>query len=133
MEAHRKGFRNVRPLHQLAPRTHRYRILPDAKPRGIAPRLAGADVELPTMPRALHHLARPGVAVLSRRRRFDKAGLDAVGEAAAAVRAAIGEREELAAEIVDHDRTAADLDQLALAGRDLIDAGDDMAGHQANR
>jgi hypothetical protein len=66
-------------------------------------------------------------------RRFDEAGLDAVGEAAAAMRATIVEREEFAAEIVDHDGAPADLDQLALAGWDLIDGGDDVVGHQANR
>jgi hypothetical protein len=65
--------------------------------------------------------------------RLDEAGLNAIGEAAAAVRAAIVERKEFAAEIVDHDRTAGHLDKLALAGRNLIDGGDDVAGHQANR
>src|ERR1019366_6205899 len=80
----RKGFRDVRPLHQLAPRANRYRILPDAKPRRVAPRFAGADVELPAVPRAFHHLAGPGIAVLPRHRPFDETGLNAVGEAAAA-------------------------------------------------
>ncbi len=49
------------------------------------------------------------------------------------MRAAIAERKELAAEIVDHDGAAAHLDQLALAGRNLIDGGDDMAGHHVSR
>ena len=54
-------------------------------------------------------------------------------EAAAAMRATVVEREEIAAEIEHHDIAAADLDQLALAGRNLIDGGDDVACHQSRR
>ena len=64
---------------------------------------------------------------------FEEAGLHAMKEAAAAVGTAVIEREELAAKIVDHDRAAAHLDELALARRNFIDGGDDMSCHQANR
>jgi hypothetical protein len=48
------------------------------------------------------------------------------------VRTAIVESEELAAKIIDHDRAALHLDQLALSRRNLIDGRDDVAGHQAS-
>src|SRR5687768_18556326 len=50
-------------------------------------------------------------------------------EAAAAMRTAVVEREELPAEVEHHDRAVVDLDQLALAGRNLIDGGNDVGGH----
>src|SRR5215510_3426581 len=46
------------------------------------------------------------------------------------MRAAVVEREEIAAEIEHHDIAACDRDQLALARRYLIYGGDDVAGHQ---
>src|SRR5262249_1173340 len=55
----------------------------------------------------------------------------ALRQAAALVRAAIGDGEELALEIEDDDRAALHLDQLAAAGRDLGDGGDDVLGHLA--
>jgi hypothetical protein len=55
---------------------------------------------------AFHHLAGPGIAVTPGLGGFDQAGLDAVAQAAAAVWAAVGERQEGTRKIVDHDRAA---------------------------
>src|SRR5258708_27109404 len=92
LQPDREGFRHIRSFHQLGPGADRNRVLPDAEPRRIAPGFAGADIELPAVPRALHHLAGPGIAIFPRNRRLDQAGLNAVRQAAAAVRAAIVER-----------------------------------------
>jgi hypothetical protein len=52
-----------------------------------------------------------------------------VGEAAATMRAAVVEREEIAAEVEHHDVAAVDLAELARARRDIIDGGNDVGGH----
>jgi hypothetical protein len=51
-------------------------------------------------------------------------------EAAASMRAAVGQRVELATEIEHHDGTPAHLDELASARRNLIDRSDDVFSHQ---
>src|SRR5262249_16997511 len=93
----------------------------------IAPGLAGSDVELPAVPRAFHHLAGPRIAVIAGFPRFHQPGLDAVAKAAAAMRAAVVEGEEVAGQIEHHDGAAVHLDELARARRDLIDARDNVA------
>src|SRR5918997_291954 len=93
--------------------------LPHAHPARVEPGLAGADVELPGVPRAADHLAAPLVAVHAGLGRGDVARDDPVAEAAALVRAAVGEREELAAEVEDDDPPLPGLHELAPARRDL--------------
>ena len=69
--------------------------------------------------------------VLTRNHRMN--GLDAVVEAAAAVRTTIVERKELAAQIEDHDRPAVELGKLTRPRRNLGDGGNHVLGHQSNR
>src|SRR5262249_31493108 len=59
--------------------------------------------------------------------------LFAVKEAAAPVRAAIVEREKLAAQIEHHDCPPVHLRELARAGRNVGGRGDHMLGHQSSR
>src|SRR5438105_3863966 len=113
----------MRALDQLSAGLHADRILPHADAGRVAPRLAGADVELPAVPGAFHHLAGPRITVLTRHLRLDQPGLDAEGETAAAVRAAVIECEEIAGEIEHHDGAAVHVNELARARRDLLDAG----------
>ena len=81
------------------------------------------------MPGAAEDLAVTRDAVVARLGGFDQAGQNAFRQVAALVRAAIRQREELAREIEQHDGAAVHLDQLAAAGRDLRDGGDDVLGH----
>ena len=61
---------------------------------GIAPGLAGADIELPAMPGAAQHLALAGQAVFAGRRRYQAADDRPATERRALVRAAVDQREE---------------------------------------
>src|SRR5262249_35578768 len=102
LDPHRERLRHVGAFDQLGSGLDLDRILPHAQPARIAPRLAGANVEFPAVPGALHHLAEPRVAVVAGLLRFDEPGLDAVGEAAAAMRAAVVEGKIIAAEVEHH-------------------------------
>ena len=73
-----------------------------------------------------------GVLVVPRLGRLDQPGRHAVAQAAALVRAAIVEREELATEVEHHDRASVHVDQLALARRDVGGRGDDVLRRPAN-
>src|SRR5262245_58441320 len=119
----------MRAFDQLGAGLHADRILSNAQASRIAPRLAGADVELPAVPGTFHHLTRPRIAILARHLRLDQPGLDAIAKTAAAVRATIVERKEIAGEIEHHDGAAVHVDELAGARRDLIDARNHVAGH----
>src|SRR5215470_386029 len=112
-DRHRHGFGDVRPGNQPRPRLDRDRVAARAKAARVAPGLAGANVEFPAVPRAADDLARAGIAISAGSVRFHEAGLTALMEAAAPVRAAIVERKELAAEIEDNDRASVDLHELA--------------------
>src|SRR5688500_12764322 len=100
----------------------------DADGAGVEPGLAGLDVVLPAVPGAANDLAGPGVAVLAGRRRGDQAGGATVAERAALVRAAVADREVLAAEVEDADRAPGDVDDLPRPGRNLVDRRDDVLG-----
>jgi hypothetical protein len=95
--------------------------------------LAGAHVEFPAVPGAADDLAGPGIAVIARPIGFHQPSLFAVKEAAAPMRAAIVEREKLAAQIEHHDRPPVHLRKLARAGRNVGDRGNHMLGHQSSR
>src|SRR5262245_12291644 len=116
-DAHRERLGQIGSLDQFGTGLHRHGILPDAQAGRVAPGLAGADIELPAMPGAIHHFAAARSAVVTRLARLHEAGLDAEMEAAAPVRATIVERKELAAEVEHHDRTRAGGDQLSRPGR----------------
>src|SRR5688572_27993804 len=133
LDPHRKRLRFVWTLDQLGAGLHRHRILADADAARIAPGFAGADVELPAVPGTLHHLALARIVVTAGLRGLYQPGLDAVGQAAASVRTTVVQGKELAGEIKHHDGAAVHLDQLALAGRNLIDGGDDVARHGTYR
>ena len=101
----------------------------DAQARRVAPRLSRTDIELPAVPGTFHHLTGARADVFAGHLRLDQRGLDAVRQAAATMRTAVVESEEIAAKIEHHDVAAGNFDELALAGRDLIDGGDDVASH----
>jgi hypothetical protein len=71
------------------------------------------------MPRAADDLAAPRVAIFAGLGGLHQPGLPAVAQAAAFVRAAIVEREELAAEVEHDDGAAVHIDQLAVARRNV--------------
>src|SRR5206468_12951524 len=81
--------------------------------------LAGADVELPAVPRAAQDLALARVDVFPRLGRLQQPGQHAVAQAAALMRAAVEQAEILAADVEDRDRPTLHRDQLARARRDL--------------
>src|SRR6185312_7745549 len=133
LDADRHGLGDIRPGHQPRARLHRDRIGTRTHAGGIAPGLTGADVELPAVPGATDDLARAGVAVVARPVRFHETGLLALAQAAAAMRTAVVEREELAAEIEHHDGAPVHLREPAGAGRNVADRGDHMLGHGSSR
>ena len=73
LDADRHGFGHIGPGHQPRARLHRDRIGTRAHAGGVAPGLAGADVELPAVPGAADDLARAGVAVVARARPIPRA------------------------------------------------------------
>src|SRR5262249_20475439 len=133
LDADRKRLGDVGAFDQFGARLHLDRILPHADPARIAPRFAGADVELPAVPGALHHLASPRIAVVAGLLRLHEPSLNAKRETAAAVRAAVVEREIVTAEVEHDDGASVHLDELAPARRNLIDRRDDVARHQPSR
>ena len=108
---------------------HRNGELPRPDARRIAPGFAGAHVELPAMPRAADDLALARIAVLAGLARLDQPSETALAQAAALMRAAVGEREELALDVEHGDLTAADVDELARAGRKLAHIRNDVFRH----
>src|SRR4029079_16820370 len=94
LDADRHGLGHIGPGHQPCARLHRDGIGTRTHAGGIAPGLAGADVELPAVPGAADDLARAGVAVVARPVRFHEAGLPALAHAAELRRAPAGQREE---------------------------------------
>src|SRR5215472_9598623 len=104
LDRNRHGLGDVGAGDELRSGLHRDRVAARAHARRITPGLAGAHVEFPAMPGAADDLAGPGIAVMTRSIRFYQSRLLAVKEAAAPVRAAIVEREKLAAQIEHHDR-----------------------------
>src|SRR5215217_118191 len=98
LDRDRKRFGRIGPFDQPGAGLGARRILAGAH-AGVAPRFARADVELPGMPRTADDLAAPAVAVLAGLARLEETGQAAVAQRAAAVRAAVAEREELAVEV----------------------------------
>src|SRR5262249_11526379 len=125
-------LRDIGALHEGGAVLDRDREAAGADALGLAPGLAGADVEFPAMPGAAQELAAPRIAVVAGHRRFDQRGDRALAEAAALMRAAVEQPVEFTLEVEDDDRAALHGDQLAGARRDLAEDGDDMARHQAS-
>src|SRR5262245_2736457 len=129
LDPHRHGFGNIGAGDQARSRLDLDGVAAGADAGGIAPRLAGADVEFPAVPGAADNLARAGIAIVAGPVRYHEPGLLALKQAAAAVRAAVVEGEELAAQIEHDDRAAIDLRELARAGRNVADRGDHVLFH----
>src|SRR6185437_8480635 len=119
------------PLRQRLARLHRHRVAARAHRVEVAPGLAGADVELPAVPRAAQHLALPYQAELAGTIRLGETDEHATAQRRALVRAAIYQREMLAADVEHADLAALHRDDLAVPRRDLAHAGDDMPGHRS--
>src|SRR5919197_5858725 len=101
-------------------------VAADAEPFRIAPRLAGPHVELPAMMRTGQDLAAGLVLERAGRLGLQDPPELAGAQLGALVWAAIAQGEVFAAEIEDADRTHGDHDDLALAGRDLVNGRDDV-------
>src|SRR5262245_18823312 len=117
LDGHRHRFRHIGPGHQPRSRLHGYRIAARPHTARVAPGLPGTDVELPAVPGAADDLARARIAVAAGLVGLHRTGLPPGEQAAAAVRAAVVQREELAAEIEHHDGAAVDLREPARARR----------------
>src|SRR5262249_41169614 len=113
LDRHRERLGLIGAFDQLGAGLDRHRVLARAQALRIAPRAAGADVELPRMPGAADDFALPGIAILARLRRFEQAGAVTEREASALVRTTVVEREELAVDVEDDDGAVADRDELA--------------------
>src|SRR6266550_851653 len=94
-------------------RFHAHRVAPHAQTLGLAPRLPGADVELPAVPGAGQDLAWTVVLDLARHARPRQPPGLALAQRAALVRAAVAQGEVLPAQVEDADRAPAHLDDLA--------------------
>src|SRR5215203_479771 len=115
-----EGLGDKGAFHEFGARRHGDLILADADAGRIAPGLTCANVEFPSVPGALHHLAATRIAIFAGHVRLHQTGLDALEEAAAAMRAAVVECVELAGEIEHHDGAPTHLNKLAGARRNLI-------------
>src|ERR1700719_3331475 len=132
-DADGKRLGHVGAFDQRRARRHRNRKLPRPDARRIAPGFAGAYVELPTVPWAADDLALPRIAVLAGLFGLDQSGQAPFAQAAALMRAAVGEREELALDVEHCDLAALDVDELAGAGRKLAQRSDHVFGHGVTR
>ena len=81
------------------------------------------------MPWAADDLAAARVAIASGLARLDEPAQAAVKQAAALMRAAIGERKKLAPDIEDDDRAALDVDEFSRPGREFAQGSDDVLRH----
>ena len=114
--------------HQRA-RLDRDVVAADPDGARIEPGLARAQVELPAVPRAADDLVAARNLVLAGPRRRHQPGLTTVAQRAALVRAAVSTAKYSPPTLNTPDGAAADLDDLPLAGRDIVHSSDDVAGH----
>src|ERR1051325_7562039 len=96
LDADAKCLSHIGTLDQLGALLHRDAEAARLDLVRIAPGLAGADVELPGMPRAADDLAAADVVVMAGLVGQHQAGEIALAQAAAAMRTAVRQREELA-------------------------------------
>ena len=94
--------------------------------RRIETGLTGAQVVLPTVPRAAEDLSRPAVVVLADARRTEEAMGVARAQGATLVGTTVENGEELAVNVEDAYRSARDLDDLSVARRNFVNGGDDV-------
>src|ERR1700722_7289428 len=118
---HRHGLRDVGTFDEVGAVCRLDRIEPRLDLVGRAVRLAGADIEFPSVPRTADDLAPAAVAVT--------AGDGAVTQASALMRAAIEHPVKIAVEIEDRNRTALDREEFARSWRNLAGRGHDVAAH----
>src|SRR3982750_3009636 len=95
LDAHSERLGDIRPLDQLRALLDRHAEAPRLDLVGVAPRLAGADIELPGVPGAAEYLAAAGIVLLARLVRQHEAGEIALAQAAAAMRTTVRQCEEL--------------------------------------
>lgn len=93
--------------------------------------LAGLDVELPLVPGAFEDLAFARVAHAGEPVRKDKGAQPAAAERAGLVGADVAEGVVVAVEVENADLPPVDGHDFAAAGRDFVDGGDDVRGHQS--
>src|SRR5262249_52899571 len=120
---------DVGPLHQVRARLNRDLELAGLHRLGVAPGLAGADVELPAVPRAANELAGLRDLVGSSPVRSSQDHDHAPAQLGAHVRAAVGDGEVLSVDVEQADLAAHGGDDLAGAGRHIAGFGQDAAAH----
>src|SRR5919106_6924620 len=103
IDAHLEGLGDIGPLDDAAARLDAAGIAPCPGAGGVAPGLAGAEIELPAVPGAADDLAAAVIAVAAGLVGFDQADQLAAAKAAALMRAAIEQREVLALDVEDDD------------------------------
>src|ERR1051326_4203421 len=128
-ERHRKRLGDVGAFHQLLTGLDGDLELPRPGRLRIAPRLPGADVELPAVPRAAQEFPVAIEAIVAGPVGLNERPDTALAERAALMRAAVGEREIFPADIEHADLAAGDTDQLAPAGRHVARAGHHLTFH----
>ena len=84
------------------------------------------------MPGATNELPAPAELIGTRLARLDKADDASLAQRGAVVRAAVSDREILAADIEDADFPALDRHQHALTRRNLLDGCDDVPRHPSS-
>src|SRR5262249_53545225 len=126
LHRHRVRLRGERPR-----RLHGDLIGADASAVRLADRAAGGEVELPAVPRAAQNLAITRPHVLARGGRQGHPLDTAQAERTALVRTTISQGVERAVDVEDADGAAVDINDLPLAGRQIGDCADDVAGHHS--
>src|SRR5690606_4227618 len=126
---HGEGLRDIGALHQLGARLHIDLEAAGFHRLGVAIGLAGADLELPAVPGAAQELAAARHLILAGAVGLHEARDPSLAQLRAHVRAAVGEREVLAAHVEETDLAPQGGDDLAGAGRNLVRPGEHAPGH----
>src|SRR5262245_50665043 len=114
-----EGLSDVGALHQVGSGLDLDGELPRLHGLGIAPGLAGANVELPAVPGAAEELAGARQAIVAGPAGGDQGDDHAAAQLGAFVRAAVRQGEVLATDVEEADLAAHHLHDLAGAGLNL--------------
>ena len=95
---------------------------------GLAKRLAGADIELPSMPRAFDEFPGAAESIFSGLVSLRKTDNFSCAERSALMGASVAQGEVVAVEVEDCHGSAANICKFALAGLYLIGSCDDETG-----
>src|ERR1700752_3657834 len=131
LDAHGNGLRGERALRQRFAGHDLHLIGACLDAFGMAPGLAGLDIELPAVPGAAQHFSMPGQAIFARAVGGEAAEDGPKTQRRPFMGAAIHQRVEFTMHVEYADLAAGYCDDLARAGSDLIGGGDDVARHQA--